>query len=111
MQANPGQFANADLQALYETLTQKGKTSLVDAFQVGAEIEELDIADLEKLLAQTDNARIKEVYQELLRGSRNHLRSFMRNLAQNGASYVPVHISQEDFDRIVNSAMERQNNP
>jgi hypothetical protein len=46
------------------------------------------------------------VYDNLLRGSRNHLRAFMKVLVQQGGSYVPQYISQAEFDAIVNSPVE-----
>lgn len=41
-----------------------------------------------------------------MRGSRNHLRAFMKVLTQLGGTYTPQYISQEAFDAIVNSAVE-----
>ena len=43
-----GVFQNEDLLALYNTLIEQGKTSLVEALKVGAAIEEIDILDLQK---------------------------------------------------------------
>lgn len=102
-----GVYANAELQQAYDALVAKGEQSLVDAFKVGAEIEELDIADLQRLLNDVLSEDIRLVYDELLRGSRNHLRSFVKGLNQNGASYTAVHLSQADFDAIAQSEVER----
>ena len=38
-------------------------------------IEEIDILDLEERIAQTDKAEIQLVYENLAKGSRNHLRA------------------------------------
>ena len=46
------------------------------------------------------------VCDHLLRGSRNHLRAYMTLLTQQSGTYVPKYISQDDFDAIVNSAIE-----
>jgi len=46
------------------------------------------------------------VYDNLLRGSRNHLRAFMKVLMQQGGSYVPQYISRAEFDAIVSSPVE-----
>lgn len=59
----PGVFANARLQALYVSLVEKGSVSLVEAFVVGAMIEDLDLADVEELLADADNIDIDTVMQ------------------------------------------------
>ncbi len=42
---------------------------------VGAVIEEIDMIDINKALLSIDNQDIVLVYQNLLKGSRNHLRS------------------------------------
>jgi len=71
-----GAFENPELQALYDELVDLGNQSLADALKVGAAIEEIDILDLEERLAQTERSDISMVYESLLKGSRNHLRSF-----------------------------------
>ena len=101
-----GQFKSAEFQALYARLTAASRVSLVEALRVGAEIEELDMRDIAAQMAAIDNADILMVYDNLLRGSRNHLRAFMKVLTQQGGSYVPQYISQAEFDAIVNSAVE-----
>lgn len=76
----PGVFTNPELQALYNDLTARGLKSLNDAVRVGIAVEELDIRDLKELIARTDNEDLKLVYDNLLRGSENHLRAFQRQL-------------------------------
>jgi hypothetical protein len=101
-----GTFATPDFQALYDSLAAASTVSLVEALKVGVEIEELDIRDIEAQKAGIDNADILMVYDQLLRGSRNHLRAFMKVLVQQGGSYTPKYISQTAFDTIVNSSIE-----
>jgi len=48
---------------------------VADALRVGAAVEEIDILDLEERIAQTDKAEIQLVYENLAKGSRNHLRA------------------------------------
>jgi tRNA isopentenyl-2-thiomethyl-A-37 hydroxylase MiaE len=102
-----GEFANADLQALYDQLVEQGSQSLVDALSVGAAIEEIDILDLEEYIAQTDQADIQLVYENLMRGSRNHLRAFVSSLERQGVVYEPAYLSQEQFEDILTSDVER----
>lgn len=102
-----GTFKDDEFTELYNSLVEKGNVSLVDALIVGATIEDLDIKDLEDEIAVTDNQDIKTVFQNLMKGSRNHMRSFYRLIVANGATYTPQYISQEEFDAIVNSDMER----
>jgi len=80
-----GEFKTEKFQELYAELVEKGSKSLEDALNVGAEIEKLDIADLEEKLEKTDNADVKFVYERLKNGSENHLESFNR-LLKNGTS-------------------------
>lgn len=103
----PGQFANQSLQALYDALVGAGRTSLVGALAVGAEIEDLDIRDLRAISQSVDNADLLWVYANLEKGSRNHLRSFHEQLRQRGATYTPKYITQAEYDAIVNSPREK----
>lgn len=105
-----GKFTSSALQTLYEQLLNKGNASMIAALQVGLEIEELDIADLQKLAAQLDQDDIRLVYQELERGSRNHLRAFYKALLGAGGTYQAQHLSPENFEQIANSQMERGKN-
>ncbi len=101
-----GSFSTAEFQALYEELVAASSLGLVDALKVGLQIEELDIRDIEAQKAVVDNADILRVYDQLLRGSRNHLRAYWQALLQQGGSYVPQYISQEEFDAILASPRE-----
>ena len=102
-----GVFRNQELQKLYDNLTNQGGVSLVEALNVGALIEDLDIYDLQTEIAKTDNEDIILVYENLMRGSRNHMRSFVSQLETNGGSYTPQHITQAEFDSIIADTQER----
>lgn len=104
-----GQFTNPDLQALYDQLVAQGQVSLEQALYVGATIEEVDIVDLQKAISETERPDILQVYESLLKGSRNHLRSFMKQIDQRGFSYEPQYVDQASFDAIVTSPMEQGN--
>ncbi|MBT8440553.1 MAG: DUF2202 domain-containing protein [Gammaproteobacteria bacterium] len=102
-----GTFVDQYLQNLYDTLVAQGQASLIDALYVGAEIEELDLIDIQDLAdALVGNEDIKVVYENLMKGSRNHLRSFVSNLEKQGVTYVPQHLSQQVYDDIINSDIE-----
>ena len=101
-----GVFQNTTLQNLYNQLVAKGKPSLPEAYQVGATIEDLDIFDLSRLLVDVDNLDIRLVYDMLTKGSRNHMRSFYKNILNTGGTYTPQYITQAEFDSIINSPME-----
>ena len=101
-----GKFSNADLQVLYDDLVAQGSSSEVEALRVGAIIEETDIQDLKDQLEKTDNEDITMVYESLMRGSRNHLRAFVNNLERRGVDYMPLVLSQEEYDEIINGSIE-----
>lgn len=102
-----GVFQNTTLQNLYIQLVAAGSVSLVEGLKAGAAIEEIDLIDLNKALLETDNQDITLVYQNLLKGSRNHLRSFVSNLDKQGATYVPQYMAVADYQAIVTTPMER----
>jgi hypothetical protein len=102
-----GLFQNTILQGLYTQLAAAGAISLIDALKVGAAIEEIDMIDINKALLGIDNQDIVLVYQNLLKGSRNHLRSFVSNLALQGVTYVPQYMSVADYQLIITTPMER----
>ena len=76
-----GSFENDELQSLYDTLTVRGEASVVEALEVGKLIEEVDIEDLEGLVADDIPEDLKVVYENLLKGSYNHLSAFTNQLS------------------------------
>lgn len=106
-----GIFQNADLQNLYTDLVNDGLSSLEDALKVGAAIEEIDILDLQaQLESVVDNQDIAYVYENLLKGSRNHLRAFVKNMNTLGINYQPQYLSTADYNEIINGAIENGRN-
>jgi hypothetical protein len=101
-----GVFENQDLAYLYNDLVDQGENSFIDALTVGATVEDLDISDLQVLMEQADNEDILTVYQNLTKGSRNHIRAFTRQLNRNGESYKAQYITEEEYDEIVGSPSE-----
>jgi hypothetical protein len=105
---NPvGVFKDEALQSLYNSLVSQGNLSILDAYKVGATIEDLDLYDLKIETAKVDNADIILVYQMLAKGSRNHMRAFYSSIRSLSGTYTPQFITQAEFDAIINSAMER----
>ncbi|MCK5476661.1 MAG: DUF2202 domain-containing protein [Candidatus Aenigmarchaeota archaeon] len=102
-----GVFNSNELDELYKTLVKQGSLSLLDALKVGATVEDLDIKDLNELSAKTDNADIITTYNNLNKGSRNHLRAYIKQIENNGGSYSPQYISQAEFDSIISSEQEK----
>ncbi len=102
-----GRFKNKELAGLYADLVAKGGQSPDDALTVGAAIEDLDIYDLQRALEKTDNRDIRTVYQNLMKGSRNHARTFNGRLVAQRQTYKAQFISEEEWQAIINSDMER----
>ncbi|CAB9531349.1 Uncharacterized protein domain (DUF2202) [Seminavis robusta] len=98
-----GVFQNGNLQTLYITLVARGRESLLEALEVGALIEEMDIDDLNKAIQDSDQSDLDTVYGCLRRASYNHLRAFVRNVESLGVTYTAQHLSQPDVDAILNN--------
>lgn len=103
----PGVFVNTDLQAMHDALVARGQASLVEALKVGCLIEEKDIQDIhDKIEEVEDEPDVVQAYENLLCGSRNHLRAFNRTLVNQGRVYAPEVITQAEWDAIANSPNE-----
>ncbi|QXO95342.1 DUF2202 domain-containing protein [Methanospirillum purgamenti] len=72
---------NPEIQALADALAEQGAQSLTDALKAGVAIEETDIADLDKAIANTTRPDIIQVYTNLRNGSENHLSAFTSQLS------------------------------
>lgn len=103
-----GDFKNEFLDALYIELMEMGIQSEMNALTVGGNIEEIDIVDLRTVIGRTDHDGIIRTYENLLCGSRNHLRAFIHQIDILGGEYTRVALSEEDFSEIVDSPVERQ---
>jgi hypothetical protein len=104
-----GIFSIDEFKTLYNNLVTAGSVSVEEAFKTGTLIEEMDIKDLKDALEVVKNENIILVFENLLKGSRNHLRAFIRHLTSLGLSYAPVFISEDEYEQIINSPMEQGN--
>lgn len=104
-----GLFNNMELQALYDKLVIRGQQSATEALYVGAAIEEIDILDLEKAIAETDQPDLRRAYENLLAASGNHLRAFVRNIEAQGLVYEPQHLDVEQLETILSTPTQRPN--
>lgn len=82
-----GTYAFPALQDLYDQWYAEGRASLDAAYDVGVELEERDIADLEQLVADTTQDDARLVFSHLLRASEQHLAAF--EAAADGTAYGP----------------------
>jgi hypothetical protein len=103
-----GEFTNPELQALYDALIANGLRSELEALKVGGIIEETDMQDIQAAIDESQQADIDAVYDNLLCGSRNHLRAFAANiLTKTGSPYAAQVLEQQEVDAILASPMEQ----
>ena len=102
-----GRFENHDLQEMYDNLVSVGSDSIEAALEVGAIIEEVDIVDLDEYLGRTTAEDMPRTYEDLLRGSRNHLRAFVSQLEAAGVDRPPYLLATEDYESILASETGR----
>lgn len=104
-----GVYADQEFVDLYNDLIEAGSVSLLDALKVGAKIEELDLYDLRVAKAAVSDPVLINVYSNLERATRNHLRAFAAQVKAQNGTYRAEHLSQEEFDSIADSDFERGN--
>jgi hypothetical protein len=103
-----GEFTDPDLQTLYDTLIARGLGSAVEGLKVGALIEEVDMRDILAAIGRSTKTDITAVYENLICGSRNHLRAFVNSIeALTGVPYAAQLLDQAAVDAIVAAPMER----
>jgi len=108
----PGIYSDPSLQILYGQLagTATGATSTaLSAYQVGALVEEVDIIDIENYKAQVLSAHqlILSTYDNLLCGSRNHLRAFASQIS--AITGQPYQAQNASLTAVVNTIVTTPN--
>jgi len=104
-----GKFSNQTLQNFYNQFEIDATVSKANAMQIGATIEDLDIKDLQDYLDETTHLDLIAVFENLLCGSRNHLRSFVSGIEKGGNTYTPQFITEENYNAIISSSQEKCN--
>jgi hypothetical protein len=103
-----GVFPDPVFTHLFQVLVLAGYQSPALAELVGAFIEDLDIYDLDLAMGHTDNRDINTVWQNLQRGSRNHMRAFYGLLKTQSILYPGIVLPLSRILSIVNSAWENK---
>ena len=101
----------------FQDLTLQGSRSVLDALYVGAFIEELDMNDIGICpavmaeagypipcgLAYTDEKGLINTYRNLIDGSENHLRAFVREIEAviGEGNYEAQYLTQDEVDQIL----------
>lgn len=94
-------FDTTEVQLRYNDLLALGLESADSALRAGAFVEEQDIADLNTLIATTDDAALKEAATALKVASGHHLQAFVGVLAARGVTYVPKILSADEYQAIL----------
>ncbi len=98
-----GVYTDQYIQGLYNWLSEWGLQSEADALLVGAFIEEYDILDIWKAVADTDVDLIDKVYTNLYEGSYNHLHGYVYTWEKcTGDTYTPQLMDEIDFNYCMN---------
>ena len=105
-------YTSGELQALYDQLLSDalGSDDLA-ALRVGALVEETDIRDIntEMSLVSVEHQDITATYENLLCGSRNHLRSFAKQISNiTGQDYITQVPSMDAEVRAILSSEQEQ---
>lgn len=82
-----GSYASPEIQKMYDAWYAKGKASLNAAYRVGVEVEQWDIAGLQKDVAATSQTDVKQLYTHLLTSSEHHLSAYQA--AATGQPFEP----------------------
>lgn len=96
-----GKFSNPKDQNIYDEMMRYGGYSLLDAFRAGARMEEINISEQLDYISKSSNEEIIKVFEIIEKGSEEQLRTFVKELQEEGITYKPNKLSQEDYDRIV----------
>ena len=102
-----GEFENQEMQDFYDQFVEKGQIDAMNALEVGATIEDLDIVDLDEFIEATSNTSIISVFESLQCGSRNHLRSFVSVIENSNETYDPQFLSIEAYNEIIEDTNEK----
>ena len=101
-------FVKQGLVSLFDSLLTQGKLSALEALYVGAAIEEVDMLDLQQAIDDAKNNHIRQMYENLLSGSRNHLRTYINQIEEQGEVYEALFLSQNEIDAVMRPKPVRQ---
>ncbi len=97
-----------DLVQLAEDCQALGEDEFMEALQLGGEIEETDIRDIEAQVMLVDNDDIISTYENLLCGSQNHLRALVKQIEIRGGEYQRQILSEDELAAIVGPPVARK---
>ena len=104
-------FTDSYLGGLFDDLIRLGMASEVGALTVGATVEDLDIKDIADMIERAIDPDVLAMYNSLMCGSRNHMRSFVSQLELRGVGYDAQFVSETDLIGIVSTSKEKCGQP
>ncbi len=105
--AAAGEFSDPLIQSVYNDLIAWAGDSPFTMLEVGAFIEDADLAHVSSLMTQFSQQQdVLLVLDHLARGSRNHLRTFVWLLEAQGYEYVPQFLDPALFQEVISTPYE-----
>lgn len=98
-----GEFTIPAIQTLYAELIARVDISHQEAILVGLYIEDMDILDLQNAIKETNDDQLASLYENLMCGSKNHMRAFEGQASTLGLTYTPEFITQAEYDLIIST--------
>jgi len=102
-----GIFNDLNIQQHYFDFKEQGDISVSDAIKASATIEDLNLFDLGEYMSFTKNPAILAIFKHLSCGAKNHLRNFVNVLKVKNETYLPKHITEKEYKRIVKKKNEK----
>ena len=102
---NVNDVVKQGLVSLFDNLLTQGKLSALEALYVGAAIEEVDMLDLQQAIDNAENDHIRRMYENLLSGSQNHLRTYINQIEEQGDVYEALFLSQKQIDAVMRRSL------
>lgn len=105
----PGQFTDKNINSMYEEMMKIGGYSYSDALRAAARYEENDLSDLRKFKSTAINEKIITLYGCLEEATKNHLRSFAKNLKSEDIIFKPQVLTEEEYNEIISTKSQSGN--
>ena len=96
-----GIFEDATFAEAFASLSRMGRQTPILALEVGARIEEMDIADLNRALCETENPEVQQVLGNLRAASGRHLTAYIQQLEARGKTYSPKYLTATEVSVIL----------
>lgn len=104
----PGVFTDENRQAIYTRLTAQGST-LHEAYQVMAALEEENIVIYSKVASELTNPNLQLIINNLAQSSENHFKVLVNQITAWGSIYTPTLLEASQYEEILDSVFQPGN--